>query len=53
MSDLRDDYYIFDEDHYMLIGEHTGRTYKLGQKVRVMIAGTDKILKTINMVVEQ
>ena len=53
MSDLRDDYYIFDEDHYMLIGEHTGRTYKLGQKVKVMIAGTDKILKTINMVVEQ
>ena len=41
MSDLADDYYIFDEKNYELTGERTGRTYKLGQSVRVAVSGTD------------
>lgn len=49
LSDMDDDYYIFDEAGYQLVGEHTKRTYKLGQKVRVEIVGTDKVLKTIDM----
>ncbi|MDE7300072.1 MAG: S1 RNA-binding domain-containing protein, partial [Lachnospiraceae bacterium] len=49
MAELQDDYYIFDEERYQLVGEHTHRTFKLGQKVRVVIAGTDKIMRTIDM----
>lgn len=50
MSELRDDYYIFDEERYQLVGEHTGHSYKLGQKIKVEIVNTDKILKTIDMI---
>lgn len=49
LSEMDDDYYIFDEAGYQLIGEHTRRTYKLGQKVEVEIVATDKALKTIEM----
>lgn len=50
MSDLQDDYYIYDESHYMLIGEHTKHTYKLGQKIKVRVVDTSKLLRTIDFV---
>lgn len=49
LTDLRDDYYIFDEEHYQLVGERTGKTYKLGQKLRVELVDTDKLTRTIDM----
>ncbi len=48
LADLQDDYYIFDEAHYALIGEHTKHTYKLGQPIHVVVTGTDKMLRTID-----
>ena len=45
---LRDGYYVYDENHYEMINETTGKTYKLGQKVKVIVAATDKILRTID-----
>jgi ribonuclease R len=45
---LRDGYYIYDENHFEMINETTNRTFKLGQKVRVAVAATDKILRTID-----
>lgn len=50
ISDLSDDYYIFDEQHYELMGEMTKRTYKLGQPVRVTVSGTDRLLRTVDFV---
>ncbi len=50
ISDLTDDYYIFDEASYQLVGEMTRKTYKLGQKVKVLVSGTDRLLKTIDFV---
>lgn len=50
MSDLNDDYYIFDEQHYELTGELTKKTYKLGQPVRVQVSGTDRLLKTVDFI---
>ena len=32
-----------------MVGEHTRRTYKLGQRVKVEVVGADKALKTIDM----
>ncbi len=48
VADLTDDYYIFDENHYTMTGERTRRCYKLGQRLKVMVAGTDKLLRTID-----
>lgn len=46
--DLRDDHYNFIEQTYEMVGEHTGKTYKLGEKVRVRVSDADKLLRTIN-----
>lgn len=53
MSDLNDDYYIFDEQHYELTGEMTKKTYKLGQPVRVQVSGTDRLLRTVDFVLAE
>lgn len=41
-------FYTFDEEHYEMVGELGNRIYKLGQKVKVVVIGTDKILRTID-----
>lgn len=48
MADMHDDYFIYDEEHYQLIGEHTKKTFKLGQSVIIRVEDTDKLLKTID-----
>lgn len=48
VSELDGDYYVFDEEHYELVGEHTGKRYKLGQTVRVQVVSVDRYLKTID-----
>ena len=35
ITDLDDDYYIYDEAHLSLIGERTKKVYKLGDEVKV------------------
>ena len=45
--EIPDDFYYFDEEHYMLVGEHTKKTYKLGQRVKVRLDNADKMLRTI------
>ena len=50
MNALDDDYYLFDEEHYELTGEMTKKTYKLGQRIRVRVVNTDRMLKTIDFI---
>ena len=38
---LRDDYYVFQPEKYRLVGEHTGRTYSLGDKVEIVVLSAD------------
>lgn len=37
LVNLVDDYYIFDEKNLSYIGEHTRKTYKIGEEVRVLV----------------
>jgi ribonuclease R len=53
VSDIPGDCYIYDEPHYQMIGERTRKTYKLGQKVRIEVAGADKLMKTVDFVFAQ
>ncbi len=41
VSYLTDDYYHFDERSYALIGERTGKVYRIGQEVDVTVIGVD------------
>lgn len=47
IAEIEDDYYYFDEAHYMLVGEHTRRELKLGQRVNVELVEADKLLRSI------
>ncbi|MBR5565746.1 MAG: ribonuclease R [Roseburia sp.] len=48
VTSLNDDYYHYDERSYELVGETGARRYKLGQKIKVIVAATDKVLRTID-----
>ena len=48
VTTLVDDYFHYNESTYGLVGEVTNIRYKLGQRVHVMVTGTDKILRTID-----
>ena len=48
VADLDDDYYFFDEEHYCMVGEHTKKVYKLGQRVLIEVVATDKMTRTID-----
>lgn len=48
VTTLTDDYYHYQEATYEMVGEATNRRYKLGQKVKVMVMATDRLLRTID-----
>ena len=48
VSNLWDDYYSYVEERYELVGEDTGRTFKLGEHVQVKVIDSDKQLKTVD-----
>ncbi len=39
ISDMDDDYYVLDEENYMLIGTRKKKRYALGNKIRVKLVG--------------
>ncbi|MFI2741684.1 ribonuclease R [Zhouia sp. PK063] len=39
--DIKDDYYVFDEQQYALVGEQTKNRYQLGDEVFVKVKATD------------
>lgn len=48
LQSMEDDYYFYDEANFVLVGEMTGRKFGLGGKVRVIVAGADKLTRTID-----
>jgi len=41
ISELDDDYYVFDERHLTLIGERTKKIYRLGDSIRIRVSKVD------------
>lgn len=48
VNNMKDDYYNYDEKLHVFVGERTSNVYKMGEKVKVKLIGTDKIRKTID-----
>ena len=42
------DYFIYDEDRKILIGEHTKKTYSIGDKVTIRVKYASKLLRYID-----
>jgi ribonuclease R len=50
ISDLEDDYYIFEEKAYRLKGQNSGRIYRLGDDVRVRVVRADASERVLDFV---
>lgn len=50
IRDLGDDYYQFDEPNYQLVGQNKGKTYQLGDEVRVRLTNTNPIDRQLDFV---
>lgn len=50
VSRLEGDYYYCNEETYEMLGRDTGRCYKLGQKIKIMVDGVDYLQKSIDFV---
>lgn len=48
VADILGDYYVYREETYEMIGQATGKSFKLGDKVRVVVKEVDTFLKTID-----
>ena len=48
VNSLEGDFYEFDENASELRGARTGLAYRLGEKVRVRVKGTDRLCRTID-----
>jgi ribonuclease R/exosome complex exonuclease DIS3/RRP44 len=48
IRDIKDDYYTFDERQYAIVGERKGKTYQLGDEVRVMVKDADLVKRHLD-----
>ena len=47
-DDLGDEYFIYEEERKMLIGEHTKTTYKIGDKINIRVKDASKLMRTVD-----
>ncbi|MFD2100163.1 ribonuclease R [Flagellimonas iocasae] len=48
IRDIKDDYYVFDERQYAIIGERRKKMYQLGDEVYVMVKDTDLVKRHLD-----
>jgi len=48
VASMNDDYYNFDKDHHCYIGERTGKIYRIGDVVKIVVVAADKTQRTID-----
>ena len=53
VSNLRGDYFVYDEANYEMVGRDTGKKYKLGQRIPVIVEGTDRLTRTVDFVEDE
>lgn len=53
VSRLAGDFYYYNEATYEMVGDVTGKVYKLGMPVKVRVIGTDLITRTIDFAIVQ
>ena len=48
VNSLEDDYYEYADDAYELRGQRSKKVYRLGERVRIRVKGTDRLCRTID-----
>ena len=52
-ENMGDEYYIYDEQRKQLIGEHTNKTYKIGDKIKILVIKSNKQMRQIDFALIQ
>lgn len=47
-KDMGNEYFIYDEESKILVGEHTGATYKIGDIVNIRVKDANKLLRQVD-----
>ena len=50
---LPGDYFCYDENSYEMVGQNTGKTYKLGERIRIQVKSVDLFAKTIDFMIPE
>lgn len=50
LTSLQDDYYTFIEDHILLLGQRTGRTFRLGDAVIIKVSSVNELERQIDFI---
>ncbi len=53
VSKLPGDFFFYNESSYEMVGESSGMVYKLGQSIRVQVAGVDTLARTIDFAIPE
>jgi len=48
LNDIDDDFYVFDEENYRIVGHRYGNVYRLGDAVRIRIKRADLLKKQLD-----
>ena len=51
VSSLQNDYYVYVEEQYALIGEHTKKVYRLGDQVEIIVANANIEERNIDFII--
>ena len=50
VSKLEGDYFCYNEETYEMTGRDTGKCFKLGQKIKIMVSGASVFDKSIDFI---
>ncbi|MBO5483796.1 MAG: ribonuclease R [Lachnospiraceae bacterium] len=53
VADIPGDYFYYDEDRHRMVGERTGKVFKLGEDIRIVVADVDKLTHTVDFILYQ
>ena len=50
IRDFKDDYYIFDEKNYCIVGERNGKVYQMGDSIMIRVKHADLEKKQLDFI---
>ena len=50
-ENLGNDYFAYDEERKILVGEHTGKIFKIGDKIKIKVIEANKFLRRVSFAI--
>ena len=53
VASLPGDYFYYDENAYEMVGQNTGKTYKLGERLTIQVKSVDRFARTVDFMIPE